>query len=248
MNLTGILGLLVVVVSSGLLVGITYLRRKSPAQFRPIKAFSRLRNAIGRAVEDGSRLHIALGHGGLTSPQGAASLASLVTLRRLADMTSAGDKPPVASSGDGAVAILSQDILQSAFQDATAGGHYDVTGGRLTGLTPFSYAAGSNSIMQDEQVSTNVMLGNFGVEAGLLMDTAERQNSFTLAASDDLSAQAILYANAQDPLIGEELFAAGAYLNAGPVHSASLTVQDILRWSLIVIMLIGALLKMVGIL
>jgi len=248
MNLTVIAGLLLVLVSAGLLVGITYLKRKSTLQFRQIKAFSRLRNAIGRAVEEGSRLHISLGHGGVTTLQGAASLSSLVALRRLADMTSAGDKPPVASSGDGVVAILSQDTLQASYQDATAGGHYDATGGRLTGLTPFSYAAGALLIMHDEQVSANVLMGNFGIEAGLLVDTAERQNSFTLTASDNLPAQAILYANAQDPLIGEELFAAGAYLNAGPTHAASLAVQDVLRWLLIIIILGGALLKMVGLL
>ncbi len=248
MNLTTIAGLFLVLVSAGLLVGITYLKRRSTIHVRQIKAFSRLRNAIGRAVEDGTRLHISLGHGGLTAPQGAASLASLVTLRRLADMTSASDKPPVASSGDGVVAILSQDTLQASYQDATAGGHYDATGGRLTGLTPFSYAAGAIPIMHDEQVSANVLIGNFGVEAGLLVDAGEREDSFTLTASDNLPAQAILYANAQDPLIGEELFAAGAYLNAGPAHTASLIVQDILRWLLIIIILGGSLLKMVGLL
>jgi len=248
MNLTTLTGLIMVLVSAGLLGGFTYLRRRSTVQFRRINAFSRLKNAIGRAVEDGSRLHVSLGHGGMTSPQAAASLAGLVALRRLADMTSAGDEPPVASSGDAVLAILSQDTLQASYQDVTSGGHYDATGGRLTGLTPFSYAAGAIPIMHDEQISTNVLLGNFGVEAGLLVDTAERQGSFTLTASDNLPAQAILYANAQDPLIGEELFAAGAYLNAGAAHTASLTVQDILRWILVVIILGGALLKMVGVL
>jgi len=49
-------------------------------------------------------------------------------------------------------------------------------------------------------------------------------------------------------LIGEELFAADAYNNGGPLHSASLTVQDVLRWLLIAAMLFGALLKLAGIL
>jgi hypothetical protein len=45
-------------------------------------------------------------------------------------------------------------------------------------------------------------------------------------------------------LIGEELFAAGAYVGAGAAHDASLTVQDILRWLVIVAILIGSLLKL----
>jgi len=33
-------------------------------------------------------------------------------------------------------------------------------------------------------------MGNFGVEAALLTDAAERENTFILAASDNLTAQA----------------------------------------------------------
>ena len=57
----------------------------------------------------------------------------------------------------------------------------------------------------------------------------------------------MLFVAAQDPLIGEELFAAGAYLGAGRSHAASLTVQDILRWVLILFLLGGAALKMLGV-
>jgi len=68
----------------------------------------------------------------------------------------------------------------------------------------------------------------------------------TLAGSDNLSAQAVIYAAAHDPLIGEELYAAGAYMNAGPAHSASVRAQDYLRWVLVAAILIGSALKLVG--
>jgi hypothetical protein len=168
-------------------------------------------------------------------------------LRRVAELTSASDRPPIATSGDGAVTILSQDALLSSEQAALSTG-YDATAARLTGLTPFSYAAGALSVMQDENVSANVLMGNFGVEVALLTDTAERENTSTLAGSDNLSAQAILYASAQDPLIGEELYAAGAYIKARPFHTASLTTQDILRWLIVIGILVGALLKLAGVL
>ena len=57
----------------------------------------------------------------------------------------------------------------------------------------------------------------------------------------------MLFANTQDALIGEELFAAGAYLGASPSHIASLTVQDILRWLIIIILLGGAAAKFFGV-
>jgi len=43
------------------------------------------------------------------------------------------------------------------------------------------------------------------------------------------------------------LFAAGAYVGAGPVHEASLTVQDILRWLIILAIVIGSGLKFLGV-
>jgi hypothetical protein len=58
----------------------------------------------------------------------------------------------------------------------------------------------------------------------------------------------VLYAAAQEPLIGEELFAAGAYLGAGQTHTASLRVQDIMRWVLIVVIILGSLAKLGGLL
>jgi hypothetical protein len=128
------------------------------------------------------------------------------------------------------------------------GNAVQVPGGRLTGLTPFSYAAGALPLMSDEQVSTNVLMGNFGIEAGLLTEAADRSEAYSLAGSDNLPAQAVLFASAQDPLIGEELYASPAYLNAGPMHLASLRVQDILRWLIVVVVLVGAFLGLVGLL
>jgi hypothetical protein len=246
-TLLGLIGLGITFISAILMVGLSVLRRKSPPVFRDIPAFARMRHAVGRVVEDGSRLHVSLGRGALTTPQSASALAGLMLLRRLAELTSAGDQPPIATSGDAALAILSQDTLQAASQ-ASAQGAYDPNSGRLTGLTPFSYAAGAMTTIRDENISANVLMGNFGVEAALLTDAAERENTFILAASDNLTAQAVMYASAQEPLIGEELFAAGAYTDAGPLHSASLTVQDILRWLIIIVILVGALLKLTGVL
>ena len=80
----------------------------------------------------------------------------------------------------------------------------------------------------------------------MLIDAAERQNATVIAASESLTAQAVLFASSPETLIGEELFAAGAYLNADSLHSASLLLQDIMRWLIIFALLVGAGLKLVG--
>jgi hypothetical protein len=246
-NWLGLAGIGIVILSALMMLALAFLRRKSHPVFRDIPAFTRLRQAVGLVVEDGSRLHVSLGRGSLTTPQSASALAGLALLHRLADLTSAGDQPPIATSGDAPLAILSQDTLQAAlkFSDRTAS---DPAGGRLTGLTPFSYAAGAIPAIRDEKVSANVLMGNFGIEVALLTDAVERENTFVVAGSDNLTAQAVIYASAQEPLVGEEIFAAGAYVDSSSLHSASLTVQDILRWLVIAAILVGALLTLAGIL
>lgn len=242
----GLAGFGIVFFSAAMMLGLLVLRRKTPSVFRDIPALTRLRKAVGLVVEDGSRLHVSLGRGALTTPQSASALAGLALLRRLADLTSAGDQPPIVTSGEATLAILSQDTLQAAakFSQQVA---FDPTTGRLTGLTPFSYAAGAIPVIRDENVSANLLMGNFGVEVALLTDAVERENTFVLAGSDNLTAQAVIYASAQEPLIGEEIYAAGAYVESGPLHTASLTVQDILRWLIVAVILVGALLTLAGV-
>ena len=244
--MTSIIGLILVLVAAGLLLGLTFIRRKSTPTFREIAAFTRLKRAIGTSVEDGTRLHISLGRSGLQTPNGAPGLAGLAMLRHLIEQTSASDKPPVVTSGAGDLSILTRDTLQAGYKAAGAEDIYDPTTGRLTGLTPFSFAAGAIPSMRDENVSSNVFIGHFGPEVALLTDTAERTNSPAVAAAVDPTAQAILYASVEEPLIGEELFAAGAYSNAGPAHQASLQVQDIIRLVIILVLLVGSAFKLAG--
>ena len=241
------LALGIVVGSAILLLIITFLRRKSPAVLRRIEAYERLNRVVGLSVENGTRLHISLGRGNLFTTRGASALAGLAMLRRLTERTSMSDRPPIVTSGDASLSILSQDTLQAGYSAAGAEDQYRVNTGRLTGLTPFSYAAGTIPVTRDEAVSANIVIGDFGAEAALLVEAADREDTHLIAVSDNLSAQSILYASAQDPLIGEELFASGAYVGAGHSHDASLQVQDVLRWLVIVAIVGGAVFKFWGI-
>ena len=241
------IGLGLLILAAVLLVGLTLWRRRTPATLRVIEAYDRLNRSVGMAVENGTRLHISLGRGNLFTARGGSAFAGLAMLRRLTERTSVSDRPPIVTSGDAPLTILSQDTLQSGYRAAGAEEQYRFSTGRLTGLSPFSYAAGTVPIIHDENVSTNILIGDFGNEAALLSEEADRQNTNLIAASNNLSAQAIFYASAQDPLVGEELFAAGAYVGAGASHEASLNVQDILRWLIILAIIIGASLTILGV-
>jgi hypothetical protein len=239
--------LIIFLVAAILLLVFAFLRRKSPSVLRRIDAYERLSRAVGLAVEGGTRLHVSIGRGNLFTARGGSALAGLAMLRRLSEQTSPSDRPPVVTSGDASLAILAQDTLQSGYRAAGAEDQYRFTTGRLTGLTPFAFAAGTMPVMSDEDVSANVVIGDLGPEAALLAEVSNSREADLIAVSDNLAAQSVLYAATQEPLIGEELFAAGAYLGAGNAHEASLQTQDVLRWLVILAILGGAVMKFIGI-
>ncbi len=253
MNLTeglgGLLGFLFTLLFVGLIVLFFVLGRTRPRRnLREIAAFNRFRRAVGLAVEAGKRLHVSIGWGGLLGTNSASAFIGLTMLERCARAASVSDRPPVATSGESLLAVLTQDTLRSTYHDMSAESQYDPRSGRLSGLTPFAYAAGALAVIQDEQISASMLAGHFGSEVALLTEASERAGSLCVAGSDNLPAQAVLYATAQEALIGEDLYAGGAYLGAGPLHAASLHAQDIIRWVLVGAILIGALLKLGGLL
>ncbi len=243
-----IIALALVLLAAGLLLGATLLQGRATPVFREIAAFTQLRRAMGLSVEDGTRLHVSLGRGGLQLAHGAAALAGLGLLRHLAEVTSVSDKPPVVTSGEGVLAILTGDTARSGYKAAGAEELYDPNTARLSGFSPFSYVAGALPVIRDENVSLNALVGHFGPEVALLTDAGERANALVIAAADEPSAQAVLFASLEKPVIGEELFAAGAYAGAGAAHQASLQTQDILRWLIILALLVASGLKFLGVL
>lgn len=241
-----LLGLGIVAFAGGLLLMLGLRRTRRTPKLRLIPALRRLYRALGLSVEDGTRLLVSLGPGDLITKNGAPALAGFALLRHLTSRTSLSDSPPVAVAGDAALAFLAQDTMEAGYRNAGAAEFYQPTSGRLTGLTPFSSIAGTIPIVRDENVSTAVLMGHFGVEAALLADAAERGNATLVGSSDDLAAQAALYASANEVLLGEELFAASAYLEGSPARAASLTVQDVLRWLVVAALVVGAVLRLLG--
>ncbi len=239
-----------VVIAFAILQGFYIWRIRTGARLplREIAAFTLLRRGIGLAVEAGRRLHLSLGSGGVSGVRGGSTLVGLSLLQRIARAASVSDYPPVATNGEAVQTALAQDTLHSAHQALSADTSDEPVQAYLTGVTPFSYAAGALPIIYDQQVAVNVLIGSFGPEVALLADAAERTGSTHLAGSENLTGQAVIYATAQEPLIGEEVFAAGAYVQAGPAHLAGLRAQDILRWIIIASLLLGAVLKLVGVL
>jgi hypothetical protein len=247
LNNTSILAVALIVAGVVLMITFSVPSKFRSRTLRMVPAYRRLRRAIGLAVEDGKRLHVSLGNASVLSPNSASALVGLSALERIAQMSVISDRPPVATSGDGTLAVLSQDTLQAAYRGSNALEQYDSDRGRLVGTNPMAYAVGTIPVVRKEQISTNILVGDYGPEVGLICEAAENSKTFTMAVSNSLPAQAVMYATADEPLIGEELFGIPAYLGAGIFHFASLRVQDILRWVIIGLLVLGAVLKFLGV-
>jgi hypothetical protein len=104
---------------------------------------------------------------------------------------------------------------------------------------PAAYAAGVMNILDKPTVTATVMTGNFGDEYLLMGETAARRSLSHVGGSSNPNTLPFIYTSAQETLLGEEMFAAGAYLSKIPSHIASLLTQDLARW-LIILLILGS--------
>jgi hypothetical protein len=246
-TITGLLSLIFFLLFFGLIIILAVAGRNRPGiELRQIEAFTKVRKAIENAVEAGSQLHISIGRGTATGPESASAFVGLSVLEQMTTSASSGDSPPTVSTGDSTLSILAQDTLKNAYQDIGSIDQYKPTSSQLTGLTPFSYAAGAIPIVSNKKTKTSILIGNYGIESALLTDACEQAGNITLAGTDDITGQAVLYATADEQLIGEELYAGGAYIKSDPIHTASLRAQDVIRLLLVTVILLGILARLIG--
>jgi hypothetical protein len=238
-----VFGLLALLVFVGLLLLYAAMGRRWPVVFRPMPGFEVIGKGIERAVEAGERVHLSLGTGSVPGKDSAPALAGLAVLSRVAAATTMSDKPAVVTAGDGALAILAQDTLRAAYDKLGARERYEPTAARMLGPSPFSYVASLPMVLASEDVSIHILIGSFGAEGALAAVFGERRQAFVLAGTDDIPSQALLYAVAQHPLIGEEVYAGGAYLNVGELHRSSLRAQDVVRALIVGLILAGTLVR-----
>lgn len=104
-------------------------------------------------------------------------------------------------------------------------------------------------ILALDGVDGNMMIGHFGDEYLLMAETAHRQSRdvATVAGAANPNVLPYVFATAPNGLWGEEMFAAGAYLDRKPAHIGSLLAQDTLRWGIGLFILGGVLLKLFGV-
>jgi hypothetical protein len=223
-------------------------RRQTPFVLRPIEAYSLMPSLARRAVEADRPLHVSLGSAGLGGETTLLALASAELAYQLTRQATIGDTSPLFTTAEATALPLGQDTLRRAYQVRGRGDHFRAGSARWYpgGPRSLAYAAAITALMGDDRVSSNVMVGSYGPELALIMDASARRNLPAIAVSDQLEGQAVAYALSDEPLIGEEVFTAGAYLSGSPSQTAEPVTIDILRWLLVLAMLVGFVLAIRG--
>lgn len=205
---------------------------------RRIRAFESLRGFTGQAMETGRPLHLSLGLGSMATETTADSLAGLSVLSYLAEQAAVTGVAPIVSMADPTVMLFAQNTLRTTHIDDQEGVEEAYRHVRWIAPQPAAYAAGVMSILGIERVGTNVMVGNFGDEYLLIGEATARYNIAHIGGTSNPNTLPFIYASAQETLLGEEIYAAGAYLQKRPAHIGSLVAQDIMRW-LVALFILG---------
>lgn len=231
-----------------MLLAVRQLRSGQAFALRDLTAYATFRRQIGLAVESGRRPHLALGRGGLQTIHGPTSVAALEMLQHVGEVNGRSGVAARASVGDATLLPVAQDQLRTAYRRADRRltvGLEDVQFVADTAF-PFVYAAGVTEAMEREEIGNSVIAGHIGTEIALIAEAAQRNDLGRVLGTDDPVAMSLATASSPDVLWGEELFAAGAYLQAEPIQVASLRAQDMMRWLVAALILGLALLRLLG--
>ena len=207
-----------------------WVRQGNSPDLRPIRAFDALRGLTARAIEAGRALHVSLGLGGIASDVTADSLAGLKVLEYLADQSAAAGVPAVVTLADPTLLPVAQDVVRRPYGADREGAAEAARHVRWIAPEPAAYAAGVMDILGGEGVDANVMVGAFGDEYLLMGEAALRRKIAHVGGASDPNALPFVFVTADETLMGEDMYAAGAYLSGEPWHVGSLMAQDFMRW------------------
>ncbi len=212
---------------------------------REIPGFDALKGFIEQSMETGQPVHVSIGVQGVNSAGTAQTLAGLAALRYLADQAAKYGGPPVVSVADPTALLAAQDEMRHAFSVGGEPGRLRLNQVRMIAPQPVAYAAGVMGILSREGIMANAMLGSFGDEYLLMGETARRKRIKQVVGTGSLETLPFVYASADEPILGEETFAAGAYLTGQAPHVASLLVEDWIRVLIVLAIIVGVVLKTV---
>jgi hypothetical protein len=217
---------------------------------RPIAAYDALKQLLARAAEVGEPVHISIGIAGIGTASTADTMAGLYTLEFLADRAAVSAIPPTVTVSEPTALVVAQDQLRRAYQRQGYPDEYDPRQARFIAPpvngSAVAYAAGVMDLLNHEPVVANVMVGTFGDEFLLMAETGAQKMILQAGGTSNPTVLPFVYATITHPILGEEIYAAGAYLAARATHVGSLVAQDTLRAVLVAVIVLAVIARTLG--
>ncbi len=236
-NTSRTLILLFVLLFTSLMVYFIVKARKGANLFvRKLAGIEAVDEAIGRATEMGKPILYVLGLG---TAADIATIASFTILGRVAKKVAEYQTGLIVPCNDPIVMTVAQETVRASYLDAGRPEAYKENMVYFATSMQFPYVAAVNGTMLRELPATNIYMGKFYAESLLLAETGALAGSIQIAGTDEVAQIPFFVVACDYTLIGEELYAASAYLGREPVLLGSLKAQDYAKAAIIVLAIIG---------
>ncbi|MBU8932895.1 MAG: hypothetical protein KOO62_02700 [candidate division Zixibacteria bacterium] len=220
----GYLFLMALIIAGAVFFFIESARRGKKLFVRKIAGLEAVDEAIGRATEMGRPI---LFIPGILDMDDVQTLAAITILGRVSQQIADYDtkiRMPVSRS---LVMTAARETIKTAYQAAGRPDKYNDDMVNYVTDEQFGYVAAVDGIMVREKPATVFLLGAFFAESLILAETGNSVGAIQIAGTARPAQLPFFIAACDFTLIGEELFAASAYLSGEPKQLGSLKGQDV---------------------
>nr|HPH60944.1 hypothetical protein [Candidatus Syntrophosphaera sp.] len=218
--------------------------RRKDLYIRPIAGLEELDNAVGRATEMGRPVMFVPGWGTLGDP---CTISAMMILNKIGGKAAEYDIRLIAPQVDYLVLPLAQEMVQTAFNEAGRPDAFNQDDIYFVSDTQFAFCAAVNGITVREKVATIFYMGYFYAEALLMTETGNQSGAIQIAGSDAITQIPFFITTCDYTLIGEEFYAASAYLSRNVELVAMLKAQDYFKILIVICVLVGTVISSLGI-
>jgi hypothetical protein len=211
---------------------------------RRIPGIDAIEEAIGRATEMGRSVLFVPGINDIDEIQ---TVAGLVILESVARITARYETPIKVPVTYPIPFTIAEEMVKSGYLNAGRPDQYDPDSVRFVSPEQFAYVAAVTGIMLREKPAAHIFMGGFYAESLLLAETGFSTGAIQVAGTANVHQLPFFVVACDYTLIGEELYAASAYLSGEPKLVGSLKGADLIKIVIIGVILLGCTLETAGV-
>jgi hypothetical protein len=221
-------------------------RETGKIPIRRVTGLDAFEEAIGRATEIGRPVHYSLGRGLFDAEHGAQTFAGFSMLKHTATTAAKYGCRLIVTNQSPQAHPVTEEIVRTAFIEAGHADAFNPDDIRYLSETQTAYVSGVIGVMERDRIAANIMIGYFYAESMMLAETANKVGAIQIAGTANTHQIPFFVAACDYTLIGEEIYAASAYLERHPAQIGSLIAQDVGKYLAVVFMVLGTLLATAG--